>query len=140
MPEKNHRIQKRLEKRRQNGVEYPQKTRIRPRKASYKRRYSRFSTQMILRIIIRSLILVTVPRFNQVKNIAFKALHKHLKRMKARNRLLYGYIIGDPNIPRTVLRLNNGSRARAGLYSRTHRQIPQRGIEKGKTAIPSYLV
>ena len=44
-----------------------------------------FPTQVIRRDIIRSLILVTAPKFDQVKNIAFKALHKHLKRMKARN-------------------------------------------------------
>lgn len=28
---------------------------------------------------------MTAPKFDQVKNIAFKGLHKHLKRMKARN-------------------------------------------------------
>jgi len=28
---------------------------------------------------------VTAPKFDQVKNITFKALHKHLKRMKALN-------------------------------------------------------
>lgn len=98
--------------------------RIRLRQASDKRLYSCFSTQTIRLNIIISLILVTVHKFNQVKNIAFKALHKHLKRMKARNRLFYGYIIGDPNILRTVLRSHNGLHARDCLHSRSHSQIP----------------
>ena len=56
MTEKNPRIQKWVEKLRQIEIETSQKTRVRPRRASDKKRYSRFSTQMIRRDIVRSLI------------------------------------------------------------------------------------
>ena len=56
-----------------------------------------------------SLILVTAPKFDQVKNIAFKALGEHLKRMKARRPELYKATVGDRNVLRTIVRLRNGS-------------------------------
>jgi hypothetical protein len=48
--------------------------------------------------------LVTAPKFDQVKNIAFKALGKHLKQMKSRNPELYQVSIGDKNVLRTIIR------------------------------------
>jgi hypothetical protein len=56
-----------------------------------------------------SLILVTAPKFDQVKNIAFKALGEHLNRMKARDPGLFRATVGDRNVLRTIVRLRNGS-------------------------------
>ncbi len=56
-----------------------------------------------------SLILVTAPKFDQVKNIAFKALHEHLKRMKNIDTEFFDYVIGDKNVLRTIIRYRNGS-------------------------------
>ena len=55
MPVNNPRIKRWVEKLRQIEIETQQKTRIRPRKAWDKKRYSRFSTQMIRRDIVRGL-------------------------------------------------------------------------------------
>jgi len=55
------------------------------------------------------MILVTAPKFDQVKNIAFKALNQHLNRMKTRNPELFNTLIGEKNLLRTVVRLRNGS-------------------------------
>ena len=57
----------------------------------------------------KSLILVTAPKFDQVKNIAFKALAEHLQRMKANNPELFRTAVGDKNVLRTIVRLRNGS-------------------------------
>ena len=56
-----------------------------------------------------SLILVTAPKFDQVKNIAFKALGEHLHRMKIRNPELFKTAVGDRNVLRTIVRFRNGS-------------------------------
>jgi len=56
-----------------------------------------------------SLILVTAPKFDQVKNIAFKALNEHLKRMKSKNEKLFDDLIGEKNVLRTIIRFRNGS-------------------------------
>ena len=56
-----------------------------------------------------SLILVTAPKFDQVKNIAFKALGEHLQRMKAVNPEFFRATIGDKNVLRTIVRFRNGS-------------------------------
>jgi len=53
-----------------------------------------------------SLILITAPKFDQVKNIAFKALHEHLKRMDEEK---FEKLIGKKNALRTVIRYKNGS-------------------------------
>jgi len=56
-----------------------------------------------------SLILVTAPKFDQAKNIAFKALQEHLHRMKTRNPKLFRATLGDRNVLRTIVRFRNGS-------------------------------
>ena len=56
-----------------------------------------------------SLILVTAPKFDQVKNIAFKALGEHLQRMKTVNPELFRATVGDRNVLRTIVRFRNGS-------------------------------
>ena len=56
-----------------------------------------------------SLILVTAPKFDQVKHIAFKSLGEHLKRMKAKDLELFRKTIGDKNVLRTIVRFRNGS-------------------------------
>lgn len=56
-----------------------------------------------------SLILVTAPKFDQAKNVAFKALREHLRRMRARDRSFYDYVVGDRNVMKTVVRFRNGS-------------------------------
>jgi len=56
-----------------------------------------------------SLILVTAPKFDQVKNIAFKALQEHFHRMKTRNPELFRATVGDRNVLRTIVRFRNGS-------------------------------
>jgi hypothetical protein len=57
----------------------------------------------------KSLILVTAPKFDQAKNIAFKALGEHLHRMKTRNPELFRATVGDKNVLRTIVRFRNGS-------------------------------
>ncbi|MDH5363513.1 MAG: terminase family protein [Aigarchaeota archaeon] len=56
-----------------------------------------------------SLILVTAPKLDQVKNIALKALNEHLKRMQNNDPEFFDYVVGKNNILRTVIRLRNGS-------------------------------
>ena len=56
-----------------------------------------------------SLILVTAPKFDQAKNIAFKDLGEHLKRMRSKDRALYDRVIGDKGVMRTIVRIRNGS-------------------------------
>ncbi len=57
----------------------------------------------------RSLILVTALKFDQVKNIAFKALNQHLDRMRARDPGFFKKVVGRKNVLRTIIRLMNGS-------------------------------
>ncbi len=56
-----------------------------------------------------SLIIVTAPKLDQVKNIAFKALNEHLKRMQNNDPDFFDCVVGKKNILRTVIRLRNGS-------------------------------
>mgnify|MGYP001286284736 CR=1 FL=1 len=56
-----------------------------------------------------SVILVTAPKLDQVKNIAFKALSEHLKRMQGKDPEFFDYVVGKKNILRTVIRFRNGS-------------------------------
>ena len=56
-----------------------------------------------------SVILVTAPKFEQVKNIAFKALGQHLKRMEANDPEFFELVVGKRNLLHTVIRLRNGS-------------------------------
>ena len=56
-----------------------------------------------------SLILVTAPKYDQVKNIAFKALAEHLKRLQTGYPAFFDYAVGKRNVLRTVIRLRNGS-------------------------------
>ena len=79
-----------------------------------------------------SLILVTAPKFDQVKNIAFKALGEHLRRMKNRNPGLYGAHFGDRNVLRTIVRFRNGSQILA--------ESPMPDTIRGHTAKVIYLM
>jgi len=53
-----------------------------------------------------SRIFVTAPKFDQVKNIAFKHLNEHLKRM---DQDFFETYIGKRNALRTIIRFRNGS-------------------------------
>ena len=53
-----------------------------------------------------SVMLITAPKFDQIKNIAFKALHEHLERMDEEK---FEELIGKKNALRTVIRYRNGS-------------------------------
>jgi len=79
-----------------------------------------------------SLLLVTAPKFDQVKNIAFKALREHLSRMRALDRGFYDYVVGDRNVLRTIIRLGNGSRILA--------ESPVPETIRGHTAKVIYLM
>jgi len=57
-----------------------------------------------------SLILVTAPKFDQAKNIAFKDLGEHLKRMEALHPEFFERVVGKKNVLRTIIRFRNGSR------------------------------
>jgi hypothetical protein len=56
-----------------------------------------------------SLILVTAPKYDQAKNVAFKALHEHLERMRGVDRRFFDYVVGRRNVLKTVIRFRNGS-------------------------------
>jgi hypothetical protein len=56
-----------------------------------------------------SVILITAPKYDQVKNIAFKVLHQHLNRMNANDPGFFEYVIGKKNMMRTMIRFRNGS-------------------------------
>ena len=56
-----------------------------------------------------SLILVTAPKLDQVKNIAFKVLNEHLKKMQVNDPEFFDYVVGKKNMLRTVIRFRNGS-------------------------------
>jgi hypothetical protein len=79
-----------------------------------------------------SLILVTAPKFDQAKTIAFKALGEHLKRMRSLDRALYDYVVGDRNVLRTIIRLRNGSQILA--------ESPVPETIRGHTAKVIYLM
>jgi len=79
-----------------------------------------------------SLILVTAPKFDQVKNIAFKALGEHLNRMKSRNPELFDRTIGDKNVLRTIVRPRNGTQILA--------ESPVPETIRGHTAKVIYLM
>ncbi len=56
-----------------------------------------------------SLILVTAPKYDQAKNVAFKALHGHLERMRGLDLRFFDYVVGKRNMLKTVIRFRNGS-------------------------------
>ena len=56
-----------------------------------------------------SVILVTAPKYDQIKNIAFKALHQHLNRMKAQDPAFFELLVGKKNMLKTRIRFNNGT-------------------------------
>jgi len=60
-----------------------------------------------------SLILVTAPKFDQAKNVAFKALGEHLERMRGVDRRFFDYVVGRRNVLKTLVRFRNGSVIRA---------------------------
>lgn len=79
-----------------------------------------------------STILVTAPKYDQVKNIAFKHLQSHLNRMKAHDKALFKRVVGEKNILRTVIRLRNGSEILA--------ESPVPETIRGHTAKAVYLM
>ena len=79
-----------------------------------------------------SLILITAPKFDQAKNIAFKDLAEHLKRMKAVNPELFERLVGDKGVMRTIVRLRNGSQILA--------ESPVPETIRGHTAKVVYLM
>ncbi len=56
-----------------------------------------------------STVLVTAPKLDQAKNIAFKHLSDHLMRLKARDPDLFHHIVLEDNILHTIIRFRNGS-------------------------------
>jgi len=79
-----------------------------------------------------SVILVTAPKFDQVKNIALKALNEHLKRMKMKDRERFEKVIGDKGVMRTIIRFRNGSQILA--------ESPVPETIRGHTAKVVYLM
>jgi hypothetical protein len=79
-----------------------------------------------------SLILVTAPKFDQVKNVAFRALHGHLERMRGRDPRLFDYAVGRKNVLKTIIRFRNGSVIRA--------ESPVPETIRGHTAKAVYLM
>jgi len=79
-----------------------------------------------------SLILVTAPKFDQVKNIAFKALAEHLKRMQTLDPEFFELAIGEKNVLRTIVRYRNGSQILA--------ESPVPETIRGHTAKVVYLM
>lgn len=80
----------------------------------------------------RSVVLVTAPKYDQVKSVAFKALGDHLGRMKARSPELFRAVVGDRNVLKTIVRLRNGSRIQA--------ESPVPETIRGHTAKVVYLM
>ena len=60
-----------------------------------------------------SSILVTAPKYDQVKNVAFKVLREHLERMRGLDEAFFDYVVGRKNVLKTVIRFRNGSVIRA---------------------------
>ena len=77
-------------------------------------------------------ILVTAPKYDQVKNIAFKALHQHMRRLKRIDGEFYEYAVGRRNLLKTVIRFRNGSQIRA--------ESPVPETIRGHTAKAVYLM
>ena len=79
-----------------------------------------------------SLILVTAPKFDQAKNVAFKALGEHLERMRGVDPRFFDYVVGRRNVLRTLVRFRNGSVIRA--------ESPVPETIRGHTAKAVYLM
>ena len=79
-----------------------------------------------------SRILVTAPKFDQAKNIAFRALTEHLLRMKADDPRFFDRVCGKKSLLHTVIRLRNGSTLLA--------QPPVPETIRGHTAKAVYLM
>jgi len=79
-----------------------------------------------------SLILVTAPKFDQVKNVAFKALGEHLGRMRGLDPGFFELAIGERNVLRTIVRFRNGSQILA--------ESPVPETIRGHTAKVVYLM
>jgi predicted flap endonuclease-1-like 5' DNA nuclease len=58
-------------------------------------------------------ILVTAPKYDQAKNVAFKALGEHLERMRGVDPRFFDYVVGRRNVLRTLVRFRNGTVIRA---------------------------
>ena len=56
-----------------------------------------------------SLILVTAPKLDQVRGVAFRALREHLEGMRAARPGLFDYAVGRRNVLRAEIRFRNGS-------------------------------
>ena len=79
-----------------------------------------------------SLTLITAPKFDQVKNIALKALTEHLLRMEAHDPEFFRQAVGKKNLQKTVIRLRNGSQILA--------ESPVPETIRGHTAKTVYLM
>ena len=79
-----------------------------------------------------SLILVTAPKYDQAKNVAFKALGSHLERMRGLDPEFFERVAGRGNVLRTIVRLRNGSTIRA--------ESPVPETIKGHTAKAVYIM
>lgn len=79
-----------------------------------------------------SLILVTAPKYDQAKSVAFKALHEHLERMRGLDRRFFDYVVGRRNVLKTVIRFRNGSSIRV--------ESPVPETIRGHTAKVVYLM
>ncbi|MCB2141230.1 hypothetical protein KQH27_00820 [bacterium] len=79
-----------------------------------------------------STILVSAPKFDQVKRIAFKHLHAHLNRMKSNDPGLFRAVIGSKGLMRTIIRFRNGSEILA--------ESPVAETIRGHTAKAVYLM
>ena len=79
-----------------------------------------------------STILVTAPKYDQVKNIAFKALNQHLRRMQTHDPELFNRTVDDKGLLRTVVRLRNGTQIMA--------ESPVPETIRGHTAKVVYLM
>jgi len=79
-----------------------------------------------------SVILVTAPKHDQIKNIAFKALHQHLNRMKEADQNFFEYVIGKKNLLKTRIQFRNGTKILA--------ESPVPEAIRGHTAKAVYLM
>ena len=79
-----------------------------------------------------STILVSAPKFDQVKRIAFKHLHAHLNRMKTHDPALFKAVIGSKGLMRTIIRFRNDSEILA--------ESPVAETIRGHTAKAVYLM
>jgi phage FluMu gp28-like protein len=56
-----------------------------------------------------STAIITAPKYDQIKRIAFKHLHAHLNRMRNKNLELFNSVVDDRGLMKTIIRLRNGS-------------------------------